>query len=77
MEQKDTKGGAKVFSWTLWRFTASVKFFQAYEKDGNVNLQVRAIASDGEVQNSNIEDLYNIRGILNNANHEINFKLPQ
>ena len=36
--------------------------------DGSVKVKVRAIGSDGEVQESRIEDLYNVRGILNNSN---------
>ena len=36
--------------------------------DGSVTVKIRAIGSNGEVQENRIEDLYNVRGILNNSN---------
>jgi hypothetical protein len=48
-----------------------------FKKGDEVTVQVRAIASDGQVQNSTLQDLYNIRGICNNANHIVKFKLPK
>ena len=38
--------GLKVFSWTLWRYDMPLSKIGA---DGTVNMEVRAIANDGEV----------------------------
>ena len=75
MEQKSSD--AKVFSWTLWRIKVPVEYLRSHMTKDTVSLQVRAVARDGEIQSSNIKDLYNIRGVLNNANHKVNFKLPE
>ena len=46
--------------------------------DGNVRVQSRALAADGEVQSDNtVETSYNIRGIMNNSCEFINFKVKQ
>lgn len=45
-------------------------------RDGALKVKVRAVASDGEVQMAEVKDMYNVRGILNNANHSITFSLP-
>ena len=45
--------------------------------DGSVQVKVRAIASDGEVQDSKIEDMYNVRGLLNNSCDVLHFKMRQ
>ena len=45
--------------------------------DGKVSVQVRAIGCDGEVQDSKIEDMYNVRGIMNNALEDITFTMQQ
>jgi len=65
-----------VFSWTLWRHTISLEEATLLANKGIVKVMVRAIASDGEVQTAEIKDLYNVRGILNNSNHIITFRLP-
>ena len=44
MEKKPA--GAKVFSWTLWKYDMAVAKAAA---DGKVSVQVRAIGCDGEV----------------------------
>jgi len=41
--------------------------------DGKVSVEVRCIGNDGEVQDSKIEDMYNVRGIMNNAFDAVNF----
>ena len=46
--------------------------------DGNVRVQSRALAEDGETQSDNtVEKLYNVRGIMNNSCEIINFKVKQ
>ena len=45
MEKKPE--GAKVFSWTLWKYNMGLEKAAA---DGTVSVKVRAIGSDGEVQ---------------------------
>jgi len=64
--------GLKVFSWTLWRYKMPLDKVAA---DGTVSVEVRAIGSDGEVQDSKIEDMYNVRGIMNNALDTLNFSV--
>ena len=61
----------KVFSWTLWRF----KLDTSQLKGDSVTVMVRAIGSDGEVQQYDIRDLYNIRGIMNNSHHKVSYKI--
>lgn len=68
--KEDKEAGLKVFSWTLWRFRMPLSYVSAA---GKVSVEVRAIGSDGEVQESSIEDMYNVRGIMNNANDILNF----
>ena len=74
MEQKSED--AKVFSWTLWQHRISLQQAKEYANDGNITVKVRAIAKDGTIQMAELKDLYNVRGILNNANHKVTFKLP-
>ncbi len=71
-ENKDP--GAKVFSWTLWKYNLNI-YEQLAPGQDHVKLLVRAIGSDGEVQSGRLEDKYNIRGIMNNALHEVTFNL--
>ena len=62
--------GKKVFSWTLWKYDMDSSKVGA---DGTVNVVCRAIGSDGEVQDTKIEDMYNVRGIMNNAHDTLSF----
>ena len=45
--------------------------------NGKVRVECRAVASDGEVQNARIEDMYNVRGIMNNAFDVTEFTVEQ
>ena len=53
METK--KPGAKVFSWTLWRHRISIEKAKQLAKDGVINVKVRAVASDGEMQMADVK----------------------
>jgi len=66
----EDKPSGKVFSWTLWKYNLDTSKIK-----GNVSVQVRAIDNKGNIQDGDISKLYNLRGILNNAPHEINFKV--
>ena len=72
--KEDKRPGAKVFSWTLWSYDMDPSKATA---DGSVKVKVRAIGSNGEVQENRIEDLYNVRGILNNSNDMLHFRIKQ
>ena len=62
--------GKKIFSWTLWKYDMPLSKVAA---DGTVKVICRAIGNDGEIQDSSIEDMYNVRGIMNNACDEVFF----
>ena len=64
---KEKKGpNAKVFSWTLWKYDMDPsKVVPA--ADGSIKVQVRAVGNNGEIQESRLEDMYNVRGLMNNA----------
>jgi hypothetical protein len=64
----EDKPSGKVFSWTLWKFKLDTSKIQ-----GKISIRVRAIDSKGDFQDGDLANLYNLRGILNNAPHEINF----
>ena len=66
--------GLKVFSWTLWRYSMPLS---KVAPDGTVSIEVRAIANDGEVQDAKLEDMYNVRGIMNNALDTLSFSVRQ
>lgn len=65
---EDKPDGKKVFSWTLWKYNLDTS-----RTRGDIQVQVRAVDSKGNVQDGEISKLYNLRGILNNAPHVINF----
>lgn len=67
----EDKPSGKVFSWTLWKY----KLDTSQLKGKKVSVKVRAHDSLGNVQDGDIKNLYNLRGILNNAPHEINFEV--
>lgn len=72
---KETKApGQKVFSWTLWKYEMPL---DKIKPDGTVRVECRAIGSDGEVQDHDIKDSYNVRGIMNNFNDELSFRLKK
>lgn len=68
MEEKPA--GMKVWSWTLWKITVDTSCLR-----GDLNLKVRAYDSAGNMQNGDIKDLYNLRGIMNNAPHSFDVKI--
>ena len=70
--REEKSADKKVFSWTLWKYQMPV---DKCNSDGSVRVEVRAIGSDGEVQDSRIEDMYNVRGIMNNAYDVCDFKV--
>ena len=76
MQQETKNPSAKVFSWTLWRYEMPLEQALKVAHDGKVSVTVRASARNGEMQTSALEDLYNVRGLLNNAPHVVSFLLP-
>ena len=62
--KEDKAPGKKVFSWTLWKYDMGPEMVKP---DGSVEVKCRAIGSDGEVQDATIDQMYNVRGIMNNA----------
>ena len=67
----EDKPSGKVFSWTLWKATIDAQI------DSEITVQVRAIDSKGKVQDGDITKLYNLRGILNNSPHQVQFTIIQ
>jgi Mo-co oxidoreductase dimerisation domain len=67
----EDKPKGKVFSWTLWKASIDAKDFV----DSQAVVQVRAVDSKGKVQDGDIKKLYNLRGILNNAPHQVQFTI--
>ena len=66
--KENKEPGKKVFSWTLWKYNFLPNFDKS-DTPHEVNVIVRATANDGEIQNTKMEDMYNIRGIMNNVPH--------
>ncbi len=67
----EDKPKGKVFSWTLWKASIDAKDFV----DSQAVVQVRAVDSKGKVQDGDIKKLYNLRGILNNSPHQVQFTI--
>ena len=72
--KEDKPAGQKVFSWTLWKYIMPLDKISA---DGTVNMECRAIGSDGEEQDADIKDMYNVRGIMNNAFDKLHFQVKK
>ena len=70
--KEDKEKGKKVFSWTLWKYNYTPNFEKA-DRFHSVSVMIRATASDGEVQDKTIEEMYNIRGLMNNVPHKVKF----
>lgn len=68
---EDKPKGAKVWSWTLWRYKLDPSKFPK----GPLSIDVRAIDNEGKVQDGNLDDLYNVRGIMNNAPHRVTVEI--
>lgn len=63
----EDKPKGKVWSWTTW----TCKIDTSNMQKGDLTVQVRAIDSQGKMQDGVLKDLFNIRGILNNCPHTI------
>lgn len=72
--KEEKPAGQKVFSWTLWKYNMPLDKVGA---DGSVKMECRAIGSDGEVQDADINDMYNVRGIMNNAFDKTHFQVKR
>jgi len=64
------KNKDKTFSWTLWRMDIPAN-------QSKVTAMVRAVDSDGTVQNGRMEDMFNARGLLNTSPHTISFGIKK
>ena len=60
----------RVFSWVLWDSEVDPR---KHAKDGKMRVTVRSIDKDGNTQDKKVEDIVNIKGMLNNAPHTIEF----
>lgn len=69
---EDKPEGQKVFSWTLWKYKLNTSAMR-----GTVSVLVRATDSKGDLQTGTLDELYNLRGILNSAPHEVTFQVNQ
>lgn len=67
---EDKPAGLKVFSWTLWKYTLDTSSIR-----GKVSVMARATDSKGNSQDKPLQELFNLRGILNNAPHEVEFTI--
>ena len=47
------------------------------DSEGKVRVKCRAVGSDGEVQHAQVEEMYNVRGLMNNSCDELNFKVTK
>ena len=70
--KEDKELGRKVFSWTLWKYNYTPDFKKS-DKPHKVTVLARATDNNGKVQNGKLEDMYNIRGLMNNAPHQLSF----
>ena len=66
----EDKPSGKVWSWTLWRAQLDIS-----NRRGDLDVMVRAYDSKGNRQDSKIENLYNLRGIMNNAPHSMKIQV--
>ena len=57
------------WSWTLWE--ADIEIPEAARTDGSFKVAVRAVDADYAEQPEDPAQLWNIRGVLNNAWHRI------
>lgn len=69
-EKKDAAKN-KVFSWTLWKYDIDVKHLK--DNKNEISVTVRSYDSTGNKQDKNMDELYNLRGLLNNSPHNIKF----
>ena len=67
-ENKDKE--SKVFTWTLWNYKVKVEG-KLNDQENKIKARVRAFDSTGHKQEAKLQELYNIRGLLNNSPHEI------
>ena len=45
------------------------------DAEGKVEMRCRAIGSDGEIQSGEPEEMYNVRGLMNNSCDKLSFKV--
>lgn len=64
--------GRKIFSWTLWKYEMPVSMIN---EEGKVSVRCRAIANDGEIQEGHVQEMFNVRGLMNNSCDELNFQV--
>jgi hypothetical protein len=65
-KEKDKEDGSKTFSWVLWECAVPVT-----KEEKEVKVRVRCFDDKGYKQDKIIENLYNFRGVMNNAPHQI------
>ncbi|CDW84696.1 probable sulfite mitochondrial-like [Stylonychia lemnae] len=69
-EVKDHKH-SKIFSWVLWEYKIDVNRFQSNQP---IKASVRSVDLNGDTQLKSIEELYNLKGLLNNSPHSVEFQ---
>ncbi len=73
---REQKGpGAKIFSWVLWEHNIDVReFLNSEEKaKGTVRVTCKCTDTDGTTQDKTIDQIINVKGLLNNSPHTIEF----
>jgi sulfite oxidase len=58
----------KSYGWTLWEYNLNTNNLNI----GEISIMVRAEDEDGNTQPSKCEDIWNVRGLMNNSTHEVN-----
>ena len=67
--------GTKVFSWVLWEHTIDVRNFldSKDQKEGSVRVTCKCTDTEGTTQDKTIDQIINVKGLLNNSPHTIEF----
>lgn len=60
----------KSYGWTIWEHDIKVK-----DQEKKIEIWVRAEDVEGKVQPQSCEQIWNIRGLMNNSIHKVNFNL--
>lgn len=74
-QREEKEPGDKVFSWVLWEHTIDVRTFlaQGNQTHGTVRATCKCTDSEGTTQDKTIEQILNVKGLLNNSPHTIQF----
>ena len=67
---------SNIYSWTLWKYDIDISNI-ALSGSEVIKPMVRAVDSQGVIQNGKWENQFNARGLLNTAPHQININIQR